>query len=131
MNEGRTDNGKREDGRKRTGRIGEDAACRALTDAGYTIVERNWRCRSGEIDAIASWDDKLVFVEIRTRREGGRYGTAAESVDIRKQRKVALLSQYYMRERRLGEVPVRFDVVAVLLGRGDEIVELKHYAGAF
>ncbi|NIK68812.1 MULTISPECIES: YraN family protein [unclassified Paenibacillus] len=120
-----------EDRRRQTGLAGETAACRYLENEGYTVIERNWRCRSGEIDIIASIDDTLIFVEVRTRRAGGRFGTAAESVDRRKQQQVALVAQVYLRMRQLNYPPMRFDVIAVSMNRDDSISEIKHIKAAF
>ncbi|MCA0754019.1 YraN family protein [Paenibacillus sp. N4] len=118
--------------RKLTGKIGEDAACRYLEQAGYTVEERNWRCRSGEIDLIAYRDDRLIFVEVRTRRAGGRFGTAAESVNRRKQQQVRETALVYLRSTGKAGVPVRFDVVAVQLSAaGDTVLECRHYEHAF
>lgn len=126
--------GRKPDIRRQTGQMGEDAACVYLEEAGYRIVERNWRCKMGEIDLIASKDDSpdfLIFVEVRTRRAGGRFGTAAESVDRRKQQKVTSTAQYYMRMNNRSGISVRFDVIAIQLEHGDIINELKHIEAAF
>lgn len=121
----------REDRRRQTGQQGEAAACSFLERAGYSIVERNWRCRTGELDIIAECDGMLVFVEVRTRRSGGRFGTAAESVDRRKQQQVAATALVYLRMRHLSEISMRFDVIAITLGRDGDIQELKHIEAAF
>lgn len=52
------------------GRYGEDLAARLLTDAGMSVLERNWRCRAGEIDIVAMDGDALVVCEVKTRRVG-------------------------------------------------------------
>ncbi|WP_424765806.1 YraN family protein [Paenibacillus sp. sgz302251] len=120
------------DTRKQTGMLGEDAACRFLLDSNYVIIERNWRCRSGEIDIIAEHDNRIVFLEVRTRKNGGRFGTAAESVDRRKQLQVRETALVYMRSIGRTETAIRFDVIALTMSRqGDEIIECKHYEGAF
>jgi putative endonuclease len=123
---------KKLDARKQTGRLGEEAACQYLANAGYAIVACNWRCRSGEIDIIAECDGRLVFVEVRTRRAGGRFGTAAESVDRRKQQKVRDIAQVYLRSVHRQNALIRFDVIAIMIDRTDEtVIECKHYEGAF
>ena len=67
------------DRRRVTAALGEAAAAQYLAHVGYTIVERNYRCRTGEIDLVA-WDgDQLVFVEVRTC-SSARFGTPEESV---------------------------------------------------
>lgn len=53
------------------GRYGEDLAARLLTEAGMSVLERNWRCRTGEIDIVALDGDALVICEVKTRRAGG------------------------------------------------------------
>lgn len=77
------------------------------------ILERNFRCRLGEIDLVAEEDGTLVFVEVKYRRTA-RYGTAAEAVTSEKQRTICKVADYY---RMLRQVPesrcCRFDVAAV------------------
>lgn len=120
------------DTRKHTGQIGEAAACVYLTEANYTIVDRNWRCRSGEIDIIAEREGRLIFVEVRARKAGGRFGTAAESVDRRKQQKLRDTAQVYLRSVGRSDASVRFDVIAITLNGLDEsIAECKHFESAF
>ena len=85
--------------------------------------------RAGEIDAVA-WDGPvLVFVEVKTRR-GERYGSPGEAVDPRKQRKLFTLARAYMARKRLGQAPVRFDVVAVEAW-GDRKPRITVLQGAF
>ena len=91
---------------------GEALAFRELERRGYTIIEKRARWRAGEIDAVA-WDGPvLVFVEVKTR-SGERFCSPAEAVDWRKQKKIISLAQAYLARKRLGQAPVRFDVVAV------------------
>ncbi len=107
------------DPRRGLGRAGEDLAARALTERGYIIVARNWRCPVGELDVIARDGECLVFVEVRTRRGGWR-GAAADSVGPRKRARLAALADAYL---QAGAYPQttnwRIDVVAVEMdGRG-------------
>lgn len=71
------------DQRKAKGAMGEEAAALFLETLGYRILDRNWRCRSGEIDLIARQEHILVFIEVRSR-SSSKYGTPAESVTPRK-----------------------------------------------
>ncbi|MGG4034471.1 YraN family protein [Paenibacillus cisolokensis] len=114
-----------------TGRQGEQAALEHLERHGYTIIGRNWRCRSGELDLIATEGDRIVFVEVRSRRSVNRFGTPLESVDVRKQLQVRATAQVFLRARGLEHCKIRFDVIAVIIGPGGEIAELKHIEGAF
>ena len=110
--------------RRRTGRDGEDLAARHLTQLGYRIVARNFRCRAGEIDLIAEEGGDLVFIEVRARRSR-RFGTAAESVTPRKQRQVCRVALHFL--ARFGwHSNCRFDVVTVEYGpQGPEIAVVR------
>jgi putative endonuclease len=108
---------------KRVGELGEDLASRHLQTLGYRIVERNFRCPLGEIDCVAVKGKTLVFCEVKTRRSN-RYGGPLEAVDTKKRRKMTRLARYYTRKRGLGDVPQRFDVVAVWLDQGGPRVEV-------
>ncbi|MFC9707957.1 YraN family protein [Paenibacillus sp. NPDC056933] len=68
--------------RQQKGRLGEEAACHWLREHGYQIIRQNWRCRSGEIDIVASCEGLIIFIEVRSRSGTGKYGTPQESVDI-------------------------------------------------
>ena len=101
----------KKDSRKATGRSGEDLAALYLEQQGYTILERNYRLRIGEVDIIARDGEYLVFIEVKTRRSN-RFGSPFEAVDVRKQKKIFQLAAAYLQGK---ELPVRFDVVAVHL----------------
>lgn len=95
------------------GQKAEDSACRYLQSQGLKLLERNYRCPHGEIDIIMRHGDSLVFVEVRYRRST-HFGTGAETVDSRKQAKLAATAQYYLlQHRRAARRPSRFDVVSV------------------
>ncbi|MFD0959464.1 YraN family protein [Paenibacillus chungangensis] len=115
------------------GRIGEDTACRLLETAGYAIVDRNWRCKLGELDIVARQGEVLVFVEVRTRRTAtlGQYGTAEESVDFRKQTKLRTLAQAYVKTLKQPTQRLRFDVVAIYIDDDGKMDRYKHYEYAF
>jgi len=105
------------DKRKQTGRQGEDIAAAYFAERGYTIVERNWRCATGELDIIMTEEDTLVFVEVRTRK-GPNFGSAEESVTITKQAKLIELAQTYLQEADVPHRAWRIDVAAIHLGPG-------------
>jgi putative endonuclease len=117
------------DRRRETGRRGEEAAAHYLAARGWRILHRNWRCRLGELDIVAEDGDTLVFVEVRTRAPHGRFGTAAESVDARKRRKLASLAQVYLAMTGRRNASVRFDVVACTAGADMEF-EIEHIPNA-
>ena len=108
---------------------GEDAAAAYLEHAGYTIVARNWSCRSGEIDVIALDGGTIVFAEVKTR-SSERMGTPEEAVDERKQSRLARLARRYLWINGIEDVPVRFDVIAVCPIQDDRAL-LRHCKDAF
>jgi putative endonuclease len=114
-----------------TGRAGEAAAAEYLAQAGIVPERRNWRCRFGEIDLIARDGDTLVFVEVRSRTNPTRFGTAIEAVTPRKCRQVREVAAVYLKQREVAPAAVRFDVVAVTFGSGGGVREIRHLPGAF
>ena len=91
------------------GAAAEALAARFLAARGLAIVERNYRCRGGEIDLIVRERDTLVFVEVRLR-SGQAFGGAAESITSAKRRRLERAARHYL--ARIGrEPPCRFDAV--------------------
>ena len=92
----------------------EQQACRFLCRHGLRLIERNYRCRRGEIDLIMRDAGNLVFVEVRYRRQS-RYGSGLESVDRNKQHRISLCAARYLQQHPgHADRPARFDVVAVM-----------------
>lgn len=115
--------------RKELGRRGEDAACRYLERVGMTVAERNWRCRSGEIDIVA-WDGEvLVLSEVKTRRSL-KAGLPEEAVSPSKQRRLVRLARAYLAQTQRCPRAVRFDVVAIHVLAEDRAL-LRHHRDAF
>ncbi len=98
--------------RRVVGKAGEEAAVRYLLQQGYHILERNYRCRFGEIDLIARDGRTLVFVEVKTRRSQ-RFGPASSAVTVHKQRHLIKASQVYIMQTGKASDLCRFDVVAI------------------
>lgn len=119
--------------RQHIGRIGEAEARRRLVQGGYTILAANWRTKQGELDLVARSGERIIFIEVRSRSaaSNGRFGTAAESVDPRKQRQVRLLAQKYLQLTHQFDAPIRFDVIAITINADDSIADYKHYEAAF
>lgn len=91
----------------------EREAARFLGAKGLRVLEQGYRCRVGEIDLVCRDGATLVIVEVRARRDRG-HGSAADSVDRRKQRKLVQATRHYlMRHPQWAEAPLRFDVVAI------------------
>jgi len=102
--------------RSRTQAIGaraEQLALDHLIDYGLRCLQRNFRCRFGEIDLIMLDDDCLVFVEVRFR-SSNRFSNAAMSIGPAKQRKIVLTASFFLSGRkRYANSVIRFDVVAI------------------
>ncbi|SNS29394.1 putative endonuclease [Rhodococcoides kyotonense] len=104
------------------GARGEAFAALFLVEAGMEIVDRNWRCRYGELDIVARDGDTMVFVEVKTR-SGVKYGTPAESVTPVKRARIRALALAWLQKHEYPWVRMRFDVVAILMTRdGDPVV---------
>jgi len=95
------------------GRRGEDFACRHLESHGLELLERNYRCRAGEIDLVMREGRVLVLVEVRSRTSAA-HGSAAATVGARKQRRFILAARHLMLTRpQHRALAARFDVVAI------------------
>ncbi|HEU4732275.1 MAG TPA: YraN family protein [Kofleriaceae bacterium] len=103
------------DPRNARGASAERGAAQLLAGAGYQIVERNYRCKAGEIDIIARDGDVLVFVEVRSRSDA-EHGSAVETIRHTKQRRVARVAAYYLATVEPSYDECRFDVVAITAG---------------
>ncbi|WP_093798800.1 YraN family protein [Streptomyces sp. Wb2n-11] len=106
------------------GRYGEDLAARKLVEGGMTVLERNWRCRAGEIDIVARDGDALVVCEVKTRR-AGPFEHPMQAVRTTKAERLRHLAERWMHEHG-GPPPggVRIDLVGVVLPRrGAPVVE--------
>ncbi|TLM65804.1 MAG: YraN family protein [Deltaproteobacteria bacterium] len=110
------------------GRLGEDLAVRHLEQRGFTILARNHRTPVGELDIVARDRSHLLFIEVKTRRSTA-FGVPAEAVGARKQRQIVRAAQWYLASRRFPDLQPRFDVIAVIAGRGEPAV--THIANAF
>jgi putative endonuclease len=114
--------------RRELGQIGETLAATYLTTRGWQIVDRNVRYREGEIDIIAARGDILAFIEVKTRRST-TFGSPAEAVTWKKQRRIRALASRYLAERHPGAHAIRFDVVDIARDRGGFLV--THLEDAF
>jgi len=100
----------RQNDRALRGAAAEATALAWLERRGLKLVERNWRCRSGELDLVLRDGASLVFVEVRLRGSAA-FGGAAASVDMKKRMKLLSAARLYLAGRP--EQPCRFDVVAM------------------
>ena len=117
--------------RRNNRQIGDEKeafVCEWLEKQGYRIVERNFRCRSGEVDIVARENRYLVFIEVKYRK-GAECGDPSEAVDYRKQQTISRVASFYLLRHGYTEsTPVRFDVVSV---SGTDKVGVMLYRNAF
>jgi len=119
---------------KTTGRLGEDIAVRFLCGKGYEILERNYEKKwtgaaKGELDIIAKKNSTITFVEVKTTTIGEKdYGFPAEGkVDSLKQRKLKMLAQVWLRERKIPfDRPWQIDALAVMLHGNEKKATIRH-----
>jgi putative endonuclease len=108
------------------GKWGEDKAAEYLTKQGYAIIERNYRCRFGEIDIIAVKEGTLTFVEVKTRANL-KFGRPAASVTKTKQNKIHSTGFHYLSSCNIKYRGFYFDVIEVLRMNGEtKLTHLKH-----
>lgn len=99
------------------GKLGEDMAAEFLEEQGFKIWVRNYKCRAGEIDIIASKHGELSFIEVKTRRNF-YYGRPCEAITPSKQRHIRMSAEYYLkRMEEVGYIPtdVKFDVIEIVI----------------
>lgn len=109
---------------------GEDLACEHLESLGWEVLERNWRCREGELDVVAvDPTGELVFCEVKTRRST-RCGLPVEAVGHEKAHRLRRLAWAWLAEHGRRQEGFRVDVIGVLLppGRPVEVQHLKAVA---
>ncbi|AIJ21726.1 YraN family protein [Amycolatopsis methanolica] len=111
------------------GRRGEDIAARHLQKLGFVVLARNWRCRQGELDLIATDGRTLVVCEVKTRTRES-FGDPAEAVTEDKIARIRRLAGQWLSIHRVGWCRVRFDVIAVYAD-GDGEPRVRHIPGAF
>lgn len=110
-------------------RIGEDRAAAHVEDLGWTVVDRNWRCRLGELDVVAHdpATDTLVFIEVKCR-SGYGYGHPLEAVTDAKLARLRVLALAWLREKDVHAARLRLDAIGIVVRAGAEI-ELTHVRG--
>lgn len=117
--------------KRQIGAAYEEQAAHFLIGQGYQILERNYRCRQGEIDLIAMEGNVLVFIEVKYR-SSLRSGDPAEAVDGRKRARIIRCAEYFMMKRGFGgDTPCRFDVAAFLRDEAGGEIRFRLIRDAF
>jgi putative endonuclease len=113
--------------RQNLGQQGEQAAISFLKTKGFTILETNFQTKPAEIDIIAKDNDWICFIEVKTRRSLKK-GLPRESVNYSKQKKIITGALFYLKEKKLINSKIRFDVIEVLEKNGNFSINLIKYA---
>jgi putative endonuclease len=121
------------DPRHDLGVLGERLAGEHLERCGFTVLERNYRTRWGELDLIAFDGRTLAFCEVKTRRAGGRAGAPLDAIGTGKQAQVRRIAGRWLAERRDRPYAhqIRFDAIGVTFDADGQLVALEHLEGAF
>jgi len=112
--------------KEEVGRHGEEVAARVLTDLGWEILARNWRCSGGEIDIVAVDGGEAVIVEVKTRRSR-TFGSPAEAVTRAKVSRLRRLAAAWLSSQERRFSGVRVDVVSVEIRSG--VAAIEHLKG--
>ena len=117
----------RADARRKLGAYGESLAAAHLEAEGYLVIDRNWRCRDGEVDLVARLGRTLVFVEVRTRRSSG-FGHPVESITAEKLARMRRVALAWRAAHPEAIGASRLDVIAIRCGEVGPS-ELTHLIG--
>lgn len=96
------------------GKLGEELATKYLKQNKYVILDRNFRCKQGEIDIIAIDSKQIIFVEVKTRTNL-LYGNPSEAVNRVKRLHIKKAANYYLYKNNIKKIPIRFDVIEIYL----------------
>ncbi len=99
--------------KKLLGYLGETKACKYLKKHGYKILIRNYVTPFGEADIVASKDEEIVFIEVKTRTNE-KFGRPCEAVDNKKQEKYRRICEYYFLQNKIDSQNVSFCVIEIL-----------------
>ena len=111
--------------RQELGQLGEKLTCDFLREKGYQILSQNYRTRGGEIDIVAKEGETIVFVEVKTRLNR-TFGYPEEAIDARKQHKLAMTAECYLREHNLYDADYRIDAIGIEMGQDGRLINLRH-----
>lgn len=107
------------------GILGESIAAAYLQKKGYRLIARNFTIRGGELDLIATHQNTLVFIEVKTR-SGTQFGTAEEAITPWKLRALIKTAQFFSLQQPKLPKALRIDLVAVHLSQFGELEHIEH-----
>ena len=103
--------------KKQFGNAGENLATEYLQKQGYTILEKNFNCKQGEIDIIAKDKNEIVFIEVKSR-SNIVFGLPSEAVTKQKMKHILKTARYFLYKNKMINEYIRFDVVEILIKSG-------------
>ncbi len=118
------------DSRKEVGNKGEKLAAKFLKRKGYKIIQRNYKCKLGEIDIIAEQDRTIVFVEVKTRRTQ-EFGPPQNAITAAKRSQISKVALFYIREKKFVDQSCRFDVIGITFSPESRKPRIEHIENAF
>ncbi len=92
--------------------MGEEIASLYLIDKGYTIVERNWKCKIGEIDIVAKKDGYLCFIEVKRKLKSDTFQAELNFTE-KKRKKLLNLIDIYLKNKKIKETPYRLELISI------------------
>ena len=116
--------------KKALGTKGEHLAVKFLKKKGYKILQRNYRCRIGEIDIVCYDHGTIVFVEVKTRRSD-KYGQPEISITEAKKRQIIKIATHYVAEKKIEGIVLRFDVVSIFYSPNEKHPTITLFNNAF
>lgn len=116
--------------KKDIGSLGEDISESYLKDLGYKVLDKNFRCKCGEIDLIAVKNGYICFIEVKSRYDIS-FGIPAESVSSSKQHKIYKTAEVYIMKKNIVNFNYRFDVMEIILNHDNNDFLVNHIEDAF
>ena len=112
--------------KKTIGRLGEKIALEYLKDKGYKLLEKNFYCHWGEIDLIFKKNDKIIFVEVKTR-VGEKKGKPYEAINFYKIQDLKRAINYYLLKKNCFQSKLSLEVMSIILNPDLSLKEIKHF----
>lgn len=119
--------------KRKFGDVGEKIACYFLEQKGYSILEKNYQKRIGEIDIIAKFNDRLHFVEVKTRTNfsSHKFGAPQEAVNYYKQKRLIKTALFYLLENKYSDnINWQIDVIAIIVNKDKKTAKINHIKNA-
>ena len=118
------------DSPQEVGAKGEKLAVKFLKRKGYRIVQRNYRCKLGEIDIVAQQSGTIVFVEVKARQTQ-EFGPPQYAITAAKKKQISRVALWYIKDKKVTEQTCRFDVIGITFSPESRKPRVEHIENAF